>query len=109
MINLKGIATAAAITGALGLGALGVGTGVANAAPTPGTGWAQYGGWGGGPGWHGHGGGWGGGPGWGGGGPGWGGGGPGWGGAGWGGGPGWGVPPIGGCISGPLGFVSLCI
>jgi hypothetical protein len=109
-MNLKTLAGAAAITAALGLPAIGMGAGVANAAtPAPsipgpvhtvqtpaeqsptharlvdwdgdGWGWGGRGHWG-------RGGGWGG-PGWGGGwgGPGWGGG---WGGPGWGGGWGWG-------------------
>ena len=107
MIRPKSIAAATMIGSALGLAALGAGAGVANAAPTsPGIPFQQD--------WWGHGGHWGhggwGGPGWGG--PGWGGPGPGWGG-----GPGYGYGgagygyggPAGGCVSGPLGFVSVCI
>jgi hypothetical protein len=94
MKRLKSIAAGTAIAGALGLAALGIGTGVANAAPVGlGTQWAQD--WGPGPG--------------------------GWGGP-WG-GPGWAPPPppppapfygYGGydpgppCVTGPLGFVHLC-
>ena len=93
MIVLKTIGAAVMITGAIGLGAVGVGSGVASAAPgAPGAPWQQDdGGWGWGHGGHGHGGhGWGG-PGWG---PGWGGDdGPGW---------GWGGP----CVSAP--FVQVC-
>ena len=104
MIDLKKIAAGATIASALGLAALGMGPGVANAAPpspvTSGTPWQQDGSWG-----------WGHGPGhgdWGGPGPGYGyGPGPGYG---YGPGPGYGYgPPVGGCISGPLGFISLCI
>jgi hypothetical protein len=107
MMNLKTIAAGATIAGALGLTALGIGPGVANAAPptpvTSGTSWQQYGGWGWGPGGHGHGG-WGGGrdfgPGYG-----YGGSGPGYGY----GGPGYGYGgPVGGCISGPFGFINIC-
>lgn len=99
MKHLKRIAAGTAVAGALGLAALGIGTGVANAAPpAPGTQWAQD--WGPGPG-------------------------P-WGGP-WG-GPGWAPPPpapyygnggydtgYGGydagppCITGPLGFVHICV
>jgi hypothetical protein len=118
MMNMKTISARAVIAGLLGLSALGLGTGVANAAPatgvTPGSSWQQDGGWG----WGGQGhGGWGGdrggrGPGWGNGGPGYGYGGPGYGygGPGYGyGGPGYGYGgPGGGCISGPFGFISLC-
>jgi hypothetical protein len=130
MISLKTIAAGAAVAGSLGLAALGIGTGVANAGPSPvgsGTEWAQDPGWGhGGPGWNGGGGG----RGWNGGG-----GGRGWNGGGWnGGGPGWGPPPPpppnygyggyngydggyngydggyngGGCITGPLGLLHFC-
>ena len=56
MIVLKTIAAGAAIAASLGLAGLGVGAGVANAAPpsvTSGSGLAEYGGWG-----YGHGGGW---------------------------------------------------
>ena len=105
MSHIKNIAKVAIVSAGLGLATLGVGAGMANASPvTSGPGIAA---WGGGGDWGHHGGGgWGGGGGgWRGGGPGWGGGGPGWGGAGWGGG--WGGPPPP-CISGPLGFVSVC-
>jgi hypothetical protein len=53
MIHLKKIAAGTAIAGSLGLAALGVGSGVANAAPSPvlsGAGFAQDRGWGHGPG-----------------------------------------------------------
>ncbi len=95
MIDVKTIAGGVALAGALGLGVLGIGTGVANATPAsaaPETTWAQDPGWG-----HGHG-------------PGWHGDGPGWRGPGW-------APPrpyygYGGygapCVTGPLGFVQLC-
>lgn len=100
MKHLKTIAAGATIAGSLGLAALGIGAGVANAAPVPSqVGWAQWGGgWDHGPG-YGHGG---------------------WGG-GYGGGPGYWAPPPpppiydGGygygqppCLSGPLGFIQLC-
>jgi hypothetical protein len=111
MINVKTIAAGAAIAGSLGFAALGIGTGVANAAPSPvgsGTELAQDGGWGhGGPGWNGDGRG---GRGWNGGGQQWGpppppnygygGYGGGYGGAGYGGG--------GNCVSGPLGLLTFC-
>jgi hypothetical protein len=108
MMHLKTIAAGAAIAGSLGFAALGIGTGVANAAPSPvgsGTQWAQDRGWGhGGPGWDngpGRGGGWN------------------------GGGPRWAPPPPpnygyggyggyngydggGGCVSGPLGLLHYC-
>jgi hypothetical protein len=96
MKSLKNIAAGAAIAGALGFAAIGVGAGVASAAP-PVTGgqWAQDRGWD-----HGHGG-----PDWRGGGYGYGDGGPGYGY----GGPGYGYggygPP---CVSGPLGFLQVC-
>jgi hypothetical protein len=88
MSHLKSIAVAAAVAGSLGLAALGIGSGVANAAPSP-TGWAQDRGWG-------HGRDWGRGPGW---------------------GPayyapppppvyGYGYPPP--CVTGPLGLVHVC-
>jgi hypothetical protein len=101
MNHLKTIAAGTAIAGSLGLAALGIGSGVANAAPSPvvnGAGWAQDRGWGHGPGpggpWQ----------------PG------GWDGGGWGGGPGWAPPPpdygyggygYGGppCVTGPLGLL----
>ena len=101
MKNLKTLAAGAAIAGALGFAAVGVGSGVANAAPpTPGAQWAQDPGWGYGPGWHG------------------GGRGPGfWAppppppppfyGGGYGGYGGYGPPPPP-CLSGPLGFVRVC-
>jgi hypothetical protein len=112
MTDFKTIAAGIAIAGSLGLAALGVGSGVANASPSPvlnGPGWAQDRGWG-------HGGGpWGGG-----GGGGWdrrGGDGPRWappdygyggyggyGGGGYGGG-GYGG---GGCVTGPLGLLHFC-
>ena len=104
MLNVTTIASAAAVAGALGFAALGLGPGVAHADPAlPGIPWQQDddGGWGGGHGhghghWGGGGGDWGGGPGWGGGGPGW----------------GWG-PGVGACVSatGPWGYVtgSACI
>lgn len=92
MIDLKAIAARTAIAGVLGIAALGIGSGVANAAPPspvgPDSSWAQDPGWG-----HGHGGG-----------------------HGWNNGPGWGPPPPpaydyggyghgGGCVTGPLGFL----
>lgn len=90
-LDIKKIATAAAIAGALGFSALGLGAGMANAGPatlkTAPTVWSQDDGdgWG----WHGHGGrGHWGGPGWD---PGWG---PGWG--------GWGGP----CATGAIGWAS---
>ncbi len=95
MIDLKAIAAGTAIAGALGFAALGIGAGVANAAPSPiatHTAWAEDPGWGHGPG-------------------------P-WGDRdhGWDNGPGWGPPPPaydyggygyggGGCITGPLGLL----
>jgi hypothetical protein len=112
MSNLKTIAAGAAIACSLGFGALGIATGVANAAPSPvgsGTALAQDAGWGhGGPGWNGGGRG----------GGGWNGGGRGWNG----GGQQWGPPPPnygyggydqggyggGGCVSGPLGLLHFC-
>jgi hypothetical protein len=96
MIDLKTIAGGLAVVGSLGLAALGLGAGVANAAPSfaaPETTWAQDPGWGHG---HGHGGG-----------------------GDWR-GPRWAPPPppyygyggYGGygapCVTGPLGFVHLC-
>jgi len=91
MKNLKTITAGVAIAGALGFAAIGVGSGVASAAP-PATGsqFAQGPGWGHGPGPGWHGGGYGG--------PGYGYGGPGYGYGGYG-------PP---CASGPLGFVQVC-
>jgi hypothetical protein len=96
MIVLKSIAAGAAIAASLGLAGLGVGSGVANAAPpsvTSGSGLAEYGGWG-----YGHGGG--------------------WHGGGWRGGPrydrgGYGYGGYGGgygapCVSGPLGLLHVC-
>lgn len=98
MMNMKTIAAGAAIAGSLGFAALGIGTGVANAAPSPvgsGTQWALDPGWGhGGPGWNG-------------------------------GGRGWGPPPPpppppyygyggyngyndGGCVTGPFGLLHFC-
>jgi hypothetical protein len=105
MTNFKTIAAGIAIAGSLGLGALGLGSGVANASPSPvlnGPGFALDRGWG-------HGGG-----------P-WGGGGD-WGHRGYGGGPGWAPPDYGyggyggygdggyggGCVSGPLGLLHFC-
>jgi hypothetical protein len=109
MIHLKTIAAGTAIAGSLGLAALGIGSGVANAAPSPvlsSAGFAQDRGWGGD---HGPGGPWR--PG------GWDGGGD----RGWGGGPGWAPPPPdygygygyggyggGGCVTGPLGLLHFC-
>jgi hypothetical protein len=100
MKHLKTIAAGAAIAGTLGFAALGIGSGVANAAPASvasGTGFAQYGGWGHGPGpgpWRP--GGFRGGPGW---------RGPGYyGGYGGYGGYGYGPP----CISGPIGLLHVC-
>jgi hypothetical protein len=94
MIDLKTLAAGATIAGVLGLGALGIGAGVANATPPLPTGpqipWQQdghgHGHWHGGD-WGGDGGDWGGD---------WGGNGPGWG---WG-----GVPGPFACISGPVGW-----
>src|SRR5260370_35532182 len=61
-MNFNKIAAGTAIAGSLGLAALGIGTGVPTAAPSPvgsGIQWAQSPGWGhGGPGWNGGGGGW---------------------------------------------------
>ena len=103
MIHLKTIAAGTVIAGSLGLAALGVGSGVANAAPSPvvnGAGWAQDRGWGHGPGGPWRPGGWDGGRGW--------------------GGPGWAPPPppdygygyggYGGppCVTGPLGLLHFC-
>jgi hypothetical protein len=98
MIHLKTIAAGTVIAGSLGLAALGIGSGVANAAPSPvlsSAGFAQDRGWGHGPG------GW-----------------DGGGGRGWG-GPGWAPPPpdygygyggYGGppCVTGPLGLLQFC-
>jgi hypothetical protein len=115
MMNFSKIAAGTAIAGALGLAALGIGTGVANAAPSPvgsGIQWAQDSGWGhGGPGWNGGGGGWNG-------------GGRDGGYGGYGGyGGGWAPPPPaygyggyggdyanggGGCVTGPLGLLHFC-
>src|ERR1700737_3219048 len=94
MMNLKAVAARVTIASTLAFAALGLGSGVANAAPTlpsaPQIPWQQDG--------HGHGH-WGGGD--------WGGGdgdGGNWGGGNWG-GPGWGgVPGPFGCVSGPVGF-----
>jgi hypothetical protein len=101
MMHFKTIAAGTAVAGALGLAALGLGSGVANAAPSPvqsGTAFAQDAGWGHGPR------------------P----GGP-WGPGGWGGGPGWAPPPppdygygYGAgydqpCVTGPLGLLHLCV
>jgi hypothetical protein len=111
MMNFSKIAAGTAIAGSLGLAALGIGAGVANAAPSPvgsGIEWAQSPGWGhgGGGGWNGGGGRWNGGYG-------------GYGGY----GGGWAPPPPaygyggyggdydnggGGCITGPLGLLHLC-
>jgi hypothetical protein len=110
MMNVNKIAAGTAIAGALGLAALGIGTGVANAAPSSvgsGIQWAQDAGWGhGGPGWNGGG---------------WNGGGRDGGYGGYGGG--WAPPPPaygyggygggydnggGGCITGPLGLLHFC-
>jgi hypothetical protein len=102
MMNFSKIAAGTAIAGSLGLAALGIGAGVANATPSPvgsGIEWAQWGGHGGGGGWgHDGGGGWNGGY-----------------------GGGWAPPPPaygyggygyddggGGCISGPLGLLHFC-
>ncbi|MDT5153360.1 MAG: hypothetical protein QOI01_5093 [Mycobacterium sp.] len=96
MIDLKTIAGGIAVAGTLGLAALGIGSGVANAAPSqtaPETTWAQDGGGhghGGGGDWHGDGDGWR--------------------------GPRWAPPPPyygyggygGPCVTGPLGFVQVC-
>jgi hypothetical protein len=117
MMNFTKIAAGTAIAGSLGLAALGIGAGVANAAPLPGGSgieFAQGPGWGhggGGPGWNGRGGGWD------------------RGGRGYGGyggyGGGWAPPPPvygyggygggyggygggGDCISGPLGLLHVC-
>jgi hypothetical protein len=102
MMNVSKIAAGTAIAGALGLAALGVGTGAANAAPSPvgsGIQWAQDSGWGhGGPGWNGGGGGWNG-------------GGGGWNGGGGGRDGGYGGDYDnggGGCITGPLGLLHFC-
>jgi hypothetical protein len=109
MTHWKTIAAGATIAGSLGLAALGLGSGLANAAPSPvasQVGWSQWGGGGYGPGGGGHGGGgrgWGGGPGWGGG-RGWGGPPPAYGYGGYGYGAGYGAP----CVSGPLGLVRVC-
>ena len=95
MIDVKNIAGGIVIAGSLGLAALGLGAGVASAAPSvsaPETTWAQDPGWGHGHGWHGDDGG-------------------------WRGGPRWAPPPppyygYGGygapCVTGPLGFVHVC-
>ena len=94
MIHLKKIAAGTVIAGSLGLAALGIGSGVANAAPSPvvnGAGWAQDRGWGHGPrpggwdrgGWRG----------------------PGWAPPDYGYGYGYGGPP---CVSGPLGLLHFC-
>jgi hypothetical protein len=96
-MNLKKIMAAAAITGAFGFTALGLGAGMANAVPTspgtPGTTWPQDDGWWGHGHGHGHGhGNWGGGDDWGG----------GWGGPG---GWGWGGP----VACGSVGWASGCI
>jgi hypothetical protein len=104
MTHWKTIAAGATIAGSLGLAALGLGSGLANAAPSPvlsQVGWSQWGGWG--PG-HGPGGpGWGRGPEWG----------PppppayGYGGyGGYGYGAGYGAPSA--CVNGPLGLVHIC-
>ncbi|WP_149369898.1 hypothetical protein [Mycolicibacterium sp. P9-64] len=100
MNHLKSIAAGIVIAGSLGLAALGIGSGVANAAPSPvlsSAGWAQDRGWGHGPGgpWR----------------PG------GWERGGWR-GPGWAPPPpdygygygYGGppCVTGPLGLLHIC-
>jgi hypothetical protein len=95
MMNLKAVAARVTIASTLGFAALGLGSGVANAAPllpnAPQIPWQQDGhGHG-----HGHGGDWGGGD--------WGGDGGDWGGN-WG-GPGWGgVPGPFGCVGGPVGW-----
>ena len=105
MIHLKTIAAGTAIAGSLGLAALGIGSGVANAAPSPvvnGAGWAQDRGWDHGPGGPWRPGGWDGGGGW---------GGPGWAppppdyGYGYGDYGGYGGPP---CVTGPLGLLHFC-
>lgn len=94
MSHIKKVATGALVTAGLGLAALGIGSGVANAAPITSTNISQWGGWGGPP------------PG-----PGWGPGPVGWGGPPpppfYGGGYGW-APPPPPCVSGPLGFVHVC-
>jgi hypothetical protein len=98
MIDLKKIAAGTVIAGSLGLAALGIGSGVANAAPSPvvnGAGWAQDRGWGYGPGgpWRPGGwdrGGWRG---------------PRWAPRDYGYGYGYGGPP---CVSGPLGLLHFC-
>jgi hypothetical protein len=87
MIHLKTVAAGAVFAGSLGLAALGFGSAVANAAPTPvapGTAWAQDGGWGPGPppaygygGYGGHGAGYGG--------------------------------PVNACVNGPLGLLHVCV
>jgi hypothetical protein len=94
MSHIRKIATGALVTAGLGLAALGIGSGVADAAPISSTNIAQWHGWGPpppGPGWR----------------PG-----PvGWGGPPpppfYGGGYGW-APPPPPCVSGPLGFVHVC-
>jgi hypothetical protein len=96
MIALKTIAAGAAIAASLGLASVGVGAGVANAAPpsvASDSGFATYGGWGYGHG-GGHGGGWRGGPRY------------DRGGYGYGGGYGGGYGPP--CVSGPLGLLHVC-
>lgn len=104
MIHVKTIAISATIAGSLGLAALGLGSGLANAAPAPlasQTGFAEYGGWG-----HGRGPGWDRGPGWG----------PppppppvyGYGYPGYGYGYGYGAP-VDACAQGPLGLVHVCL
>lgn len=54
MNKLKSIAAGTFLAGTLGLAAIGVSAGIANAEP-PGVGWAQHPGYGPGPGWHGNG------------------------------------------------------
>lgn len=93
MTHIKKFATGALLTAGLGLAALGIGSGVADAAPISSTTIAQWHGWGPHPG------------------PGWGPGPVGWapppppppyyGGYGW-------APPPPPCITGPLGFVHIC-
>jgi hypothetical protein len=87
-MNLKKIAAGAAMTGALGFTALGMGAGVANAVPASpvvaGTLWQQDHGHGGGDWGHGDRGNWG------------------YGGGNWGYGPGW------GCVTGPFGHITWC-
>jgi hypothetical protein len=95
MMHWKTIAAGATIAGSLGLAALGLGSGLANAAPTPLATQVSFSQWGGG-GYYPHGGR------------------HDWGGPGWGappaaygyGGYGYGVPPP--CVSGPLGLVHVC-